>query len=171
MNQRPNQNRNSKSSNNRYKGNKNKRRNNNSRRRNNNKKFKINLDPLFKKYSVLLEEMIAARKKYFEMFHRCDEIKKTKLETTYVNKIKEFNEFKDKLNEDEKEKLASMFPSWSIDTTYSTNHEISPDAPSVEITNIDDPHFLESQKNLSFSDDTEESSGSLEDYKTYKGIN
>lgn len=170
-NGRPNANNNNRASgnNNNRPNNKNSRRPNMRRRRGNGKK-NINLDPLFKKYTSLLEEMIQARKKYFEQFYRADELKKEKIETNYLNKIAELTTFKEGLSPEDLEKLIAMFPDQNLDITYSENHGLDASLSEVSVKQIEDPHYLESQKQANFENDTEESVGSFEDYKAYKGL-
>ena len=151
----------------RYRNNKNK--NNRRNRRGNRNGNRINLDPVFKKFTNLMDEMIAARKKYFESFYKADDKRKIKLESIYVEKVKVFNQFQDTLKDHEKEKLLNFFPQLRTDTTYSENHGLL-DHKMAITAEIVDPHLLETQKQSNFKEDTEESEGTLEDYKAYKGI-
>ena len=121
----------------------------------------------------LLEQHLNARKKYFENFNLVDKKTQDKLEHNFVESQKTFLAFKERLNDKDKKIYEEKFEGLKLDLTYSQNRDISP-TEHLEITvskdDIEDPHYLESQKAGDFSDDTEESIGTLDDYKAYKGL-
>lgn len=85
--------------------------------------------------------------------------------------MQKVNGFLDTLPPEEQRALEARRYARRDDTTYSQNQNVSP-APDVDLSNVEviDPHFLEEQRKADFSRDTEESVGSYEDYKNYKGI-
>ena len=148
----------------------NKRRNTN-RRRNYNKGTKLTgLDYISTKYINLLEQHLAARKKYFENFDRVNEQTKSKLERNFIESQKAFLDFKDRLKVEDRKLYEQRYDGLSLDTTYSANHDIKDidqDIPKSEVPN--EPHYLVSQQSANFANDTEESVGTIDDYNSYKG--
>lgn len=148
--------------------------NNNKKRRYNRKGPKLSLeDQVTIKYNNLLEQHLLARKKYFALYHRADPKQKAKLERIYYNTIGKLREFERSLSGDKQEIFQKHFNPFKEDHKYSTNHEIEPLAEHVSHQGeFDDPHFLEIQKEAKteYSVDTEESVGSIDDYKQYKGL-
>jgi hypothetical protein len=123
------------------------------------------------KYNNLLEQHLLARKKYFALFHRADPNQKAKLERIYYNTVSKLREFEDSLTGEKKELFEKHFHSLKKDHAYSTNHELPVIAEHVSHQgDFEDPHYLELQKEADFSEDTDESTGSIEDYKAYKGL-
>ncbi len=130
-------------------------------------------DQITLKYNNLLEQHLLARRKYFSLYHRADPKQKAKLERIYYNTIGKLREFERSLTGDKQEIFQKHFNSLKEDHKYSFNHEISPEAEHVSHQGeFEDPHFLEIQKEArtEFSNDEEESMGSIEDYKQYKGL-
>ncbi|OUR97195.1 hypothetical protein A9Q84_12780 [Halobacteriovorax marinus] len=122
------------------------------------------------KYNNLLEQHLLARKKYFALFHRADPNQKAKLERIYANTISKLREFERNLSGEKKDLFEKHFHSLKVDLEYSSNHEISPVAEHVSHQgDFKDPHYLEVQIESDYKEDTEESMGSIEDYKAYKG--
>lgn len=122
------------------------------------------------KYNNLLEQHLLARKKYFALYHRADPNQKAKLERIYSNTISKLREFERNLTGEKKDVFEKHFHSLKVDHAYSKNHELNPEAEHVSHQgDFQDPHFLEIQKEADYSNDTEESSGTIEDYKNYKG--
>jgi len=129
------------------------------------------LEKLFRKYDNLLEQHLVARKKYYEFFHRADPRQKVKLENNFTKTIKEVRDFEESLSGEDKEKFLAKYDSYTLDTTYTSNRDMPIEGDKVSFQgDFEDPHYLPSQKESDFSDDTEESSGSLEDYLAYKGL-
>jgi hypothetical protein len=148
---------------------------NNKKRSNNNRPkrlYKLSKDEsIYIKYLTLLEHHLGARKKYFALFDRADPQQKAKLERTFTGSMAKVREFEEALSEDDLATFKAKVDGLKFDSTYSDNHEISFEAEPVSFdSGAAEPHYLETQKNSSFSDDTEESVGSLEDYQAYKGV-
>jgi len=147
-------------------------------------------DALLKKYLFLLDAHTTARKKYFEYYYRTDPSQRSKLERQFTQTMNSLNQFETRLTNQEKEILNKILNIYPEDITYTQNRlaqDFNIDAKTASTTEnaegpkdsenfdrpleISDPHFLQSQKERpSFRSDQEESMGSLEDYKAYKGI-
>lgn len=142
-------------------------------RRNNNKGPKLTgLERLIIKYENLREQHIEARRKYYDLFERADPQQKDKLERVFTNTMVKLREFEDNLKPEDKKLFDQHYNGLKPDHIYSENHQLDPEgdpAPPPDQVN-EDPHYLESQKSCDFSDDDEESSGTLEDYNAYKGL-
>lgn len=129
------------------------------------------LERIIIKYENLRAQHLEARRKYFDLFDRADPQQKDKLERVFTNTAMKMQEFEDSLTGEDKELFDKHYNGLKEDRIYSENHELDPQGEPVEqIKEFEDPHYLVSQKNAKFSDDTEESVGSLEDYMSYKGI-
>ncbi len=129
------------------------------------------LDRAYEKYQNLLDQHLIARKKYFELFYRADPQQKNKLERNFYQTLNDLRDYEEKLTPETKEFLEFKTNGKAIDTIYSNNHELlSNGSTEIENDKIEDPHLLASQIKADYSKDTEESNGTLEDYKMYKGI-
>ena len=99
-----------------------------------------------------------------------------KLEKNYYQTLDNLRRFEETLKPEEKELFLKNFKELDPDQTYSLNRNLPLDNTQqpVETQNedepVEDPHLLMSQKNESFSQDTEESVGTIEDYKKIKGL-
>lgn len=128
------------------------------------------LEKVVIRYDQLQESHIQARKKYFELYFRADPQQRDKLERIFDRTLLDLREFEKKLSEEEKEFLKMNRDNLVYDDTYSLNHNLNPDSYSIEDNMvIEDPHVLQSQVESDFAKDKEESLGSFEDYKKYKG--
>jgi len=127
------------------------------------------------KYDNLLEQHLIMRRKYYDYFNRVDERQLKKLEKNFFASIEHLRRFEASLEPWQKEALEKRKTErYSLDLTYSTNHELDPSPGKVEVSEdeIEDPHFKESQLEAfeMYKDDTEESEGSYEDYLKVKGL-
>jgi hypothetical protein len=130
------------------------------------------LEKLFRKYENLLEQHLVARKKYYEYFHRADPKQKVKLEGNFTRTVKELRDFEFSLEGEEKTKFMEKYDSYTLDTTYTSNRAMPIEGDRVETKGeFEDPHYLPSQAESDFSEDTEESMGTMDDYLAYKGLN
>lgn len=141
-------------------------------------------DAIFDRYEQLRNEHMAARKKYFEMFGTPDNNLKRKLEITFNKTVEALSNYENTLSPEQREALLKKIELYKFDLTYSENRELIKDPtikpafglyPGLNETPpeapFQDPHFLQTQSNRpSFKDDTEESVGSIEDYKKLKGL-
>ena len=151
--------------------------NNQTRRPKNKRRKKKYSTPLtlhervYRKYDHLIEVHSHARKKYFEMYFRADPRQKEKLYNNFVRSLEEFHKFENTLTDEEKDVYRARYKRQELDTTYTENHSISPVGEEVNLSSkFPDPHYLKSQQEADYSSDQEETSGSIEDYKAYKGL-
>lgn len=146
----------------------------NKKRRRRRKRPSENLDPIekiFRKYENLLDQHLIARKKYYEFFHRADPKQKVKLEYNFTRTIKEVRDFESSLQGEELEKFNAKYHGLKLDTTYTSNRDMKIEGDAVSFEGeFEDPHYLPSQIDSDYSDDTEESTGTMDDYNNYKGL-
>lgn len=129
------------------------------------------MDLVRAKYLGFVEKHVEARRKYYDYFHRADPNQLRKLEREFTDSQAQLLAYEESLSPKEREQLTIDYGGRPEDRVYSSNHEISPEQQFVsEKGDFEDPHLLESQKNLDFSRDTEESVGSIDDYKRLKGL-
>lgn len=144
---------------------------NNKRNSNRNRRPK-SLTPsrILQKYENLMEQHVIARKKYFEVFGRITGKQFQKIENNFNRTLKAIVEYKDSLKDWQQEVLDKKLNFYPKDTQYSQAHQ-DEQALEVEFEGIfEDPHLLPTQKEHLWSNDTEESVGTIDDYKAYKGI-
>ena len=143
----------------------------NRRRRPNNRGQSSGPDKVTKTYYVFIEKIQIARRKYYDDFHHQDPNRVNKLRRNFERAIQELREWEEKLSPEQTQIIAK---SDNLDLTYSTIKEISPvgvDEVGIEET-TKGPHFIKVQEEAidKFSNDTEESVGTMDDYRSYKGI-
>jgi len=149
----------------------NRRRRPNNRRPNNRNKSGPKRGPGYlNKYDQLVEQHYRARKKYFEYYHRSGTRQLDKLEKAFYRSIEQLRTFEESLKPEQREALAEKLKLYPLDHDYSVVKDIAKEGiMEVSLDFNEEPHYLESQKSRdSYADDTEESSGSLEDYEAYK---
>jgi len=153
-------------------GNKNRnRRPRNNRNKNSSTKNLSGFEKIERAYLNLLEKHLESRKKYYDLFHRADPRQLSKLERSFYRTLTELREYEDNIKPEYKDRFEAKYNGLKLDHTYSSNHEISPEQEDVPTQGeFEDPHLLTIQKETSFVEDTEESMGSIEDYKKYKGL-
>lgn len=121
------------------------------------------------KYDNLLEQHLIARKKFFELSGRANDKQLEKAEQNFFHTLQQIRQFEEKLTEWQKEALSEKVDFYPKDTLISStyNEEV------IEVSHegeFEDPHFLPVQSQADYSHDTEETVGTIEDYKMYKGI-
>ncbi len=95
-----------------------------------------------------------------------------KLDRNYYNALEQVRKLEKSVQGRSKEEYAQTLAYLKEDTSYSEEHSLRLSQEKVEIPTVDqrvDPHLLKTQKESTFKEDTEESSGSIEDYKKLKG--
>lgn len=123
-------------------------------------------------YDKILSDHLEARKKYFEMYYRAQPAQRDKLERLFYESLDKLYTFAESVPPEFREEFEVKVNGLRFDRVYSEHRDISPDGE-LEIRSeneIEDPHYLESQKSANYADDTEESIGTLDDYKNYKGL-
>lgn len=129
-------------------------------------------DTLLKKYLYLLETHNLARKKYFEYYYRTDHSQRNKLERQFSLTAANLRQFENRLTPEEKKQIKGFLDLYPVDSTYSQNHTLPFEGEKDQLpARPEDPHFLQMQKERPrYNDDREESVGTIDDYKSYKGL-
>ena len=142
------------------------RRNYNNRSSNNKISGGSSIEKLQKKYLLLVDSLKQKRAKYFDEFHHHDPNRVAKLRRTFEKASKELFDFEQSYLTSKELKSLRRDP----DHTYSTINNQSTLGENIP-ADIDplEPHLLRTQKNADFASDTEESVGTMEDYRSYKG--
>lgn len=130
----------------------------------------VNIERIYEKYLNLLDQHLIARRKYHDMFYRAEPAQKAKLERNFYNTLNDVREFENKLTPQARELFEKRNNGLRPDTIYTSNHHITEEGVMIAEAEIEDPHFLQSQQAADYSDDTEESVGTLEDYLKYKNL-
>tara|TARA_R110000868_G_scaffold38661_1_gene135062 strand:- start:74635 stop:75258 length:624 start_codon:yes stop_codon:yes gene_type:complete len=129
------------------------------------------IDLVRAKYLNLVERHVEARRKYYDLFHRADPNQLRKLEREFTDSQAQVLAFEDSLKPEDREMLHKDYGGKPEDRAYTSNHNLSPEQTEVPtVGDFEDPHVLESQKASNFKDDTEESVGTIDDYKKLKGL-
>ncbi len=131
----------------------------------------FNLDRVYEKYLNLLDQHLIARRKYHDLFYRAEPSQKNKLEKIFYNTLNDIREFESRLAPDVKELFEKRNNGYQYDRTYTSNHEIPIEGDAVpgDLPPAE-PHYLQSQIQADYKDDTEESMGSIDDYLKYKNL-
>lgn len=126
---------------------------------------------ILQKYDNLMEQHIVARRKFFEMHGRAQGKQLDKIEANFKKSLDSLRRFEDGLKDWQLEVLKEKIDAYPEDRQYSSAHELSPKGEEVSFSGeFEDPHLLPTQIEADFSGDTEESIGTMEDYKNYKGL-
>ena len=126
---------------------------------------------ILQKYENLMEQHAIARKKYFEMYGRVEGKQLNRVEHNFQKTLVAIKEFVDSLKDWQKEVLDKKLNFYPEDRQYSSTHDLEPVGDQVDFEGeFEDPHLLETQKNHEWSNDTEQSEGTMDDYNKYKGI-
>lgn len=141
------------------------------RRNNANRKPKA-LTPakVLMKYDNLMEQYILMRKKFFDLFGREKKEKQLeKVKRNYEKSLQDLRSYESRLNDWQKEVLDKKINAYPEDRHYTSTNNIEPVGDIVAFTGeFEDPHLLPTQKAENWAADTEESSGTIEDYEKYK---
>ena len=123
------------------------------------------------KYHRLMDNHLEARAKYYDLFYKVNDKHLKKLEKNFSDTMNNIRKFEQEFPAKFKGMPEIITAKAKLDTTYSQNHNlgVSGDKPPAPDTSFD-PHFTSSQKNLSYKEDREESTGTMEDYKKLKGL-
>lgn len=141
------------------------------RRRSNNRQANdggtMSIEKLQKKYLLLVDSLKSKRAKYFDEFHHRDQNRVLKLRKMFEKASKELFDFEQTLSSEQR---IEILREKSPDHTYSTinNHSTLGENVPTDIEALN-PHLLKTQKETDFGTDEEESVGTMEDYRSYKG--
>lgn len=125
-------------------------------RKNKNSSQKLSPSKEVQKYQNLFDQYLNARKKYFEKFSVVGIKQEIDLERKYNDHRNNLKKFEKNLSDEAKTTLGISEFTGNKDIEFEEN------------ISIRSPHELKSQKESDFSNDKEESSGSMEDYLKYK---
>ena len=126
---------------------------------------------ILQKYDNLMEQHIVARRKYFEMHGRAQGKQLDKIEANFQKSLDSLRRFEEGLKDWQLEVLKEKIDAYPEDRQFSSTHDLSPKGEEVSFSGeFEDPHLLPTQIEADFSGDTEESIGTMEDYKNYKGL-
>ena len=126
------------------------------------------VDKFTKKFTHLVEQHQQNRRKYFHEFHHHDPNRVNKLRRAFERSAKELRDWQDSLPTHLKERFSEEV---NLDLTYSENRNIDGRGEDVaKDAKFGDPHYLKSQEESSYSEDQEESIGTMDDYRSYKGL-
>jgi hypothetical protein len=106
------------------------------------------------------------RKKFFDAFDPENPKGSRSAENNFYDALERLRKFEERLTPLEKSVIAPLL---KLEKTYSQNHSL-PFEGEIFKGEVEDPHFLKSQASVDYSVDNEESVGTWEDYKSYKGI-
>lgn len=131
------------------------------------------IDQVLMQYDRLVEQHIEARRKYHELYYRCDNNRLNKLENQFFITAQRIVRFERELRPWQVEQLRKQRTEiYPLDTTYSS---LYPEAEKLEPSNqpqqnvVVVQHISPVQKaRPSYKDDKEISEGTLEDYLQYK---
>ena len=125
-------------------------------RKNKNSTQKLSPSKEVQKYQNLFDQYLNARRKYYEKFSIVGIKQELDLERKYNDHRKNLIKFENSLSDAAKITLGI------------TESPINKDVELEENLDSSSPHELKSQLESDFSTDTEQSSGSMEDYLKYK---
>ena len=125
---------------------------------------------VLQKYDNLLEQHLIARKKFSEVHGRVAGKQLQKVVANLEKTRKNLHEYESTLQKDwQKDVIKQRLNLYPEDRQFSTTHDLEPVGDEVSFEgDFPDPHLLPTQKATSWASDTEESTGTLEDYEKYK---
>lgn len=149
----------------------NKKRNFSKKNRSGKRKKKLSLHEVILKYQNLMDQHINARRKLFELFFRKDPRRVSRLQKNFEKTGRDIRNFESQLSPEFREVLETRTEAYPLDLEYSSLSQ-----EQREIAPKEDPqsslyHISDTQKNRpSYSEDKEESIGTMEDYHEYKEL-
>jgi hypothetical protein len=125
---------------------------------------------VLQKYDNLLEQHLIARRKFSEVHGRVSGKQLSKVTSNLEKTRKSLHEYESTLQKDWQTDIIKQRLNLSPeDRQFSTTHGLEPVGDEVSFEGeFPDPHLLVTQKETSWSSDTEESVGTTEDYEKYK---
>lgn len=147
------------------------RRGRNNRRNRSNRKRNIPTREVFSAYLEQLSRYLTARSQYFQAHRGVMNKKVRKAYDIYERALSSLRSFEGKLKPWQKEEFSKRKNSFPEDNEFSTKHPEAEQAQEVSSETDNQAifyHELISQKESNYSEDTEESSGTIEDYQKYK---
>ena len=129
-------------------------------------------DKIVKSYYVFIEKLQIARRKYYDDFHHKDPNRVKKLRRNFERTVEEFSIWESKLSPEEANLIRSEKNSKDFD--YSTQKKLPQEGHNeISDSDISDPHLISKQEQAKqqYQEDEEETVGTMDDYRSYKGIN
>lgn len=124
---------------------------------------------ILQKYDNLLDQHIVARRKFYEMHGRAQGRQLDKIESNFEKTLEALRSFERSLKDWQRDVLKQKIDAYPEDRQFSQTHGLEAKGDDVAFSGeFEDPHLLPFQKESDFSGDTEESVGTIEDYKRYK---
>ncbi len=121
------------------------------------------------KYDNLLEQYLIARRKFFDIHGRGKEKQLAKVERNYQLALKNLRDFEKDLKDWQIEALKEKLNAYPEDRQFSKEHDLAPNGDEVSfVGEFEDPHLLPTQKSDTWTNDSEETEGTMEDYERYK---
>ena len=132
---------------------------------------KLTPSRIIAKYQNCLEQYLTARRKYFDVHGHKNEQQVQKAHRVYTQALKSLRDFEKNLEDWQREVLQEFLAEYPEDRQYSSEHNLQPVGDNVSFTGeFEDPHLLPMQKSQPWSEDTEDTEGTMADYYAYKGL-
>ncbi|MAZ48471.1 MAG: hypothetical protein CME65_07905 [Halobacteriovoraceae bacterium] len=132
---------------------------------------KLTPSRIIAKYQNHLEQYLTARKKFHDVHGHKNDQQVGKAQRVYEQALKTLRDFEKNLEDWQRDVLAEFLAAYPEDRQYSTEHNLPPVGDTVSfVGEFEDPHLLPTQKSEAWSEDTEDTSGTMADYYAYKGI-
>lgn len=132
---------------------------------------KLTPSRIIAKYQNHLEQYLTARKKFFDVHGHKNDQQVSKAERVYAQALKALRDFEKNLEDWQRDVLDEFLAAYPEDRQYTSEHNLAPTGDTVSFTGeFEDPHLLPTQKPEAWSEDTEDSEGTMADYYAYKGI-
>ena len=127
---------------------------------------------VLQKYDNLLEQHLIARKKFSEVHARVSGKQLEKVKMNLEKTRKALYQYESTLKVDwQKDIIKERLDLYPSDRQFSKTHDLEPIGEEVPFEGeFPDPHLLPTQKESSWAEDKEESTGSFEDYEKYKQL-
>jgi len=117
---------------------------------------------------------LAARRKLYALYPRAADKEKERLLSNYYAALQQVRDLEENSESYYKEKLQNRYGDFPLDEDYSqylkeNNISLEEYYRAGAVEDYTDPHYTQNQKDSSFQEDAEESTGTLEDYQKVKG--
>ncbi len=128
-----------------------------------------NFNQYFSRYQQLMDIHLKARAEYYNFFYYSNDKERVRLERNFSSTMKNIREFEKQIHPEFKESFLKRIEGGHFDLTYSQNHRLTEqDISRPQESDASDPHLLHTQQSKEYINDTEESIGTMEEYKEFK---
>ncbi|MCB9090996.1 MAG: hypothetical protein H6621_11870 [Halobacteriovoraceae bacterium] len=126
-------------------------------------------------YLDFMSRYLNARKEYYGSYNVANERKRRHLYNQYIQCLQQLRNYETKLHSEKLETLQAHVDGFPNDTKFSSHHpqdEIGnpADIENEQLRPLQYFELLSQKERPQYEEDTEESSGSIDDYYAYKGI-